>query len=238
MRQNSLSLDEPQLTRDAIKTPEQFLSDTVKADCGNTKLLFLMADIIIFVEHHQFLPSFFFFFLLGTDPWYCDGQLVNSQSLKPEKTSQQWNGPIICQCSLSGWEKQCWPANNSLGFDRLCLLSWAPFWYPKQGLVIKLQPSYQHGISDNKQWVNSLINDKAPGIQCLWISQARGSQLGSLWNNLKGQKRKIRNNKNKWKKWSLILLICVFWLDTCVYLQIQHNIRWRTNHSSQMCATN
>lgn len=43
-------------------------------------------------------------------------------SLEPEKTSQLGNGPIIFQCSLSGQAKQGQPANNSLGYDWLCLL--------------------------------------------------------------------------------------------------------------------
>ena len=39
---------------------KQLLSDPVSADGDDAKLALLMAGIITFVEHHQFLSSFFF----------------------------------------------------------------------------------------------------------------------------------------------------------------------------------
>lgn len=100
------------------------------------KLPLLMAGIISFVEHHRFLA--FFFPPIRTEPRYCDGQLVNSQSLTPEKTSQLWNQPIIRQCSLSGQAKRSWLANKSLGKDWQSLQSRVPSRRWKHGRVGKL----------------------------------------------------------------------------------------------------
>ena len=141
---------------------EQRLLDSVRADCGNAKLSELMADIISFAEHHQFSVSLSLslFFFIRTDPWYYHGQLVNSQSQARENIPAMKLANYLPVFAF--WTGEAGPACQQLiRMWRLCLLSWAPCWYPNQAGCEDSRPSVEQGISDCKQQVNSEFNDKS-----------------------------------------------------------------------------